>query len=357
MSVRFSNGQAVAVNGKDVEMAPVGDTVNRRDSLDWLSSQESLVGVPRIGDNDLVRLHRARHFLKWGCIVVFGAIAIVAFILVFLYRVPGGLGVNSSGVTVRNELNVWDSITLHGHVALRKIREFTPPFIGPTGWVTVLGNQDDTYTRVEAETAIGFRLGNLISPPIFGDSNLAVLIQPFGMHVASFFFPFFGSFTPSDERIKVEQGDFVAQDSLDFISQLTVHQYRYSDSFLETISASNQESVNPMGGSATFPTADTLVHGLFAQEVADLAPLAVAQSPMFINGTLIEDFNHVRYEYFIPDLIAAVQALSGRVAALEEELLNNVSPYTLTPSVSHSSTPTPSTSQSQTPTPSLPGRR
>ena len=162
------------------------------------------------------------------------------------------------------------------------------PFF-PAGPDMVFGDQAVTYARVQADLAIGFRLatpGN--GATVFLEPGLKVLIEPFGVHIASPFFPFFGVFVFSDERIKENVADLAPADTMRNVLRLQPHSYTYKDSW--------------RAGGQTH-------RGFIAQEVADVLPRSVQRTNGSVDGMPVSDLLTVRKEDFATELVGAVHHL------------------------------------------------
>lgn len=208
-----------------------------------------------------------------------------------------------------NDLIVHGSILHSGSdVMATKDESFTPVLpIGPTGPRFVFGDQAVTYTSIQADFGIGFRLGtsSILMPSgiLLGEPDLKVLIEPFGVHVASVLVPFFGIFVPSDRRIKREVEDLNGASALSNVMNLKPRTYRYEDFWHEARTASGTGS---HGGEGTVPK----IRGFVAQEVEEILPNSVEEKSMKLNGLTVDDFKTLRKEDIITETVAAIQELA-----------------------------------------------
>ena len=103
-----------------------------------------------------------------------------------------------------------------------------------------------------------------------------------------------GTCCVSDRRMKQNIKLTNRASALDIITQLAIKEYEYTSEYLKT---------------------DTWVRngthlGVIAQEAKKVIPMAVNVREKTIAGKVISDFHDVRYDKFVPYLIAAVQQLS-----------------------------------------------
>jgi hypothetical protein len=103
-----------------------------------------------------------------------------------------------------------------------------------------------------------------------------------------------GTCCVSDKRMKHNIKLANLASALDTIKQLAIKEYEYTAEYLKT---------------------DTWVRngthlGVIAQEAKELIPMAVNVREKTVAGKVISDFHEVRYDKFVPYLIAAVQQLS-----------------------------------------------
>ena len=214
-----------------------------------------------------------------------------------------------------NDLIIHDSILHSGSdVLATKDESFTPVLpIGPTGPRFVFGDQAVTYTSIQADFAIGFRLGtsSILMPSgiLLGEPDLKVLIEPFGVHVASVLVPFFGIFVPSDQRIKREVEDVDGAEALSNVMNLKPRTYLYEDFWHQARTASGAgrgegEDSDHWGSSVP------KIRGFVAQEVEMVLPNSVEEKTMKLNGLTVDDFKTLRKEDIITETVAAIQELT-----------------------------------------------
>ncbi len=153
----------------------------------------------------------------------------------------------------------------------------------------------------KAGLAIGFRLGtdSFLTPPniLLGEDGLKVLIEPFGVHVASVFVPFFGIFIPSDERIKTNVTDLDPFEAIRNVLSLRPRTYHYTESWYEMLNEEGEQSEHPKR------------RGFIAQEVREVLPNSVKESAIHLDGETLRDFLDVRKEDIVTEVVSATQTL------------------------------------------------
>ena len=167
-----------------------------------------------------------------------------------------------------------------------------------------MGDQSIPYARVEAGLAIGFRLGtsSFLAPPgiLFGEPDLKFLIEPFGVHVASVFVPFFGIFVPSDDRIKTNETALDTGQCLSNLARLSPKSFSYIDEW---------------AGASTGAIEEGSTHtGFVAQELGSVLPSAIRESTILIGGEEVTDFNEYNLQDLFPEIVGAVQEVTGSTA-------------------------------------------
>ena len=182
---------------------------------------------------------------------------------------------------------------------LRKI-SFSPAVIGPTGDDTVLGDTTVPYARVESLTAIGFRVAtdDLLAPSgiLFGEPDLKMFIEAGGVSIATASTPYFGTFIPSDDRIKTNETDLPSIDALSHVLSLVPKTFYYLESW-----------VNASTGAINGSVPST---GFIAQELATVLPTSIRQTSILINDTEVDDFNTYRLEDLLPQIVGAIHDLA-----------------------------------------------
>lgn len=201
-----------------------------------------------------------------------------------------------------NDLIIHDKIIHSGSDVMAEKIQFTPVLpIGPTGSDFIFGDQSTPYSRLQAGVAIGFRLGtpSFLMPPgvLLGEPDLKMLIEPFGVHVASIFVPFFGIFIPSDERIKTDITDMDSTEALQNVLKLQPKTYYYIDEWHQMLGENTQEERGEKR------------RGFIAQQVKEVFPHSVKENLINLNGETIEDFNELRKEDIVTDVVSALQEM------------------------------------------------
>jgi hypothetical protein len=198
---------------------------------------------------------------------------------------------------------------------------FTPAIpIFPPGEDFIFGDQSIPYARLQSGSSIGFRLGTnssfMPSGVLFGEPDLKVLLEPWGLHVASAFFPFFGIFFPSDERIKTNIADMDINEAFRNVMNLEPRIYNYIDEW------------NAMQGK--YPVEER--RGFIAQEVEEVLPNSITETKMNIKGEVIEDFKDLRKDDIITELVGAFQEMT--YANIVNDVYNNIELYELASQIS-----------------------
>lgn len=217
------------------------------------------------------------------------------------------IGSKTGPVHVRDTLIVDENMEIDGAIVftstpatgLEKIFH-TPVIVGPPGDDIVMGDQSIPYSRVQARDAIGFRLGSSPtgpSPGIFGEPDLKVLIQPFGVQISSFLSPFFGIFIPSDERIKNNVTNLNTTTCLGNLLNLDPVQY-----FL------NEGWATEGGVDASVPQT-----GFLAQNVKDTLLNSVRETELFVDGEVIDDFLQYNINDLFPEVIGSIKEMNNNV--------------------------------------------
>ncbi len=201
-----------------------------------------------------------------------------------------------------NNFIIHDKLLHSGTNVMAEKISFTPVLpIGPTGDDLVFGDQGVTYSRLQAGLAIGFRLGtnSFLTPPgiLLGEPDLKVLIEPFGVHIASILIPFFGIFIPSDERIKTNITDMNVTEAMVNIMSLRPRTYYYTDTWHEML---GEETVESRGEKR---------RGFIAQEVENVLPHSVKQTSLNLDGKIVDDFRDLRKEDLITETVSALQLI------------------------------------------------
>ncbi len=173
-----------------------------------------------------------------------------------------------------------------------------PPF--PNGQNIMFGSMSSTYARLQAGFAIGFRLGLQFTFPLFFEPGLAVLIEPFGVHLALPFFAPFGLFVASDDRIKTNVVSMVAEEGLLNMLALIPVEYEYIPEWKEN---------------GHFE--DGVQHGFIAQQARLVLPQTVRETVVQLGGQTISDFHNLQERKFIPHIVASIQPLYTRLVELE----------------------------------------
>lgn len=196
-----------------------------------------------------------------------------------------------------NDLVVHNRIIHSGSDVMAEKITFSPPVFFPTGDDFVFGDQNIAYARLQAGLAIGFRLGTFsgIAPGMFLQPDLKVLIEPAGVHISSFLFPFFGIFIPSDERIKTNITDMDSVQALRNVLSLRPKTYYYEDWWYEQLGEDDDQFSKPKR------------RGFVAQDVEKVLPNSVKEINMALNGKMTEDFRDLRKEDLVTEVVSAVQ--------------------------------------------------
>ena len=202
-------------------------------------------------------------------------------------------------VRIGNDLIVHEKILHSGSDVMAEKIQFSPPVIFPPGDDFLFGDQAVTYSRLQAGLAIGFRLGTFsgVAPGMFLQPDLKVLIEPAGVHISSFLFPFFGIFIPSDERIKTNVTAMDGMQALKNVMALQPKTYNYEDWWYEQLGEEGSQSDKPKR------------RGFIAQDVEKVLPNSVKKTKMALNGEMVDDFRDLRKEDLVVDAISAIQTL------------------------------------------------
>ncbi len=203
--------------------------------------------------------------------------------------------------------SIIDSFT---HFVYQKIT--LDPAFGPSGPDLLFGDPGATYARLQAFSAIGFRVWDRFFIPIggifdavglFGEPALAVVIGDFANWIHG---PIIGTgpaiLIISDADAKENIKSLDAGRALDMVSNLEPRSFDWKGSTTAGLSAGEKAQM-------------TGIHGFVAQEVGSVIPAAVHQTTDY----LADDFDTTKfpaqslmdYNSLIVELVGAVQSLWG----------------------------------------------
>lgn len=246
-----------------------------------------------------------------GCLAVTTALVLSIVAIVCVFRVPwtqdtkGGTILSKEGNVEIMEgfnLTIHENIIHSGEDIMARKLNFTPEFpLGPTGSNFIFGDQNIPYARLQAEFAVGIRLGtdSFLTPPdiLFGEDGLKFLVEPLGVHVASVFIPFFGVFIPSDERIKTNITTMNTTRALQNVLSLRPTTYRYTEEWYNALGETTEEERGEDR------------RGFIAQEVEQILPHSVRETTMYLGGEYVDDFRDLRKEDIVTEVVGALHEI------------------------------------------------
>jgi len=179
-----------------------------------------------------------------------------------------------------------------------------------TGPVLQVGDTNNPVTRIVASQYIDFFIEEQATMPLFNIPGMQVLISPFGFSVASFSSSF-GTFTPSDQRIKTGIVPFGTG-------------FNYTARFMNFNPVLFNYTAQYCAGFKNCKTT-TQQHGFIAQQIEAIDPSLISKAPYsFIDGTTIPDLTEIKPDGIITYLVKVLQDqvlinqnLLQRVSALE----------------------------------------
>jgi len=243
------------------------------------------------------------------CVFIIAIIAVLSLVSVVALRwtlVEGNTMILHDGMNIEGDLLTQGQMTttgtvnsdkwykIHNCTAIRKIF-FSPMFIFPDGLDILFGHEDTPYTRIEAGTAIGFRL----TPTHHG--SLVLLLSRHFIWAFRHVLLFHGVSGASDGRIKKEVQAIDGTTALNAILGLKPVTYEYEDAYL------NEQDEYKQGERYA---------GFIAQEVETVIPNMVRKTNATIGNTNYDDFRFVQDKRFTPYQIAATKALHAELEAL-----------------------------------------
>ncbi len=205
-------------------------------------------------------------------------------------------------VRAGSDLIVHDRV-LHSGTDVMLDKVFLSPTLQlfPPGQDLLFGDRSVPYSRLQAGLAIGLRLGtdSVLTPPgiLFGEDGLKVLVEPFGVHVASAFFPVVGVFVPSDARIKTDVRHMDGAEALRNVLALRPRTYHYTDEWYDGVLH------------ATAEERAVRRRGFVAQELRRVLPNSVRNTTYLLGGKMVDDFMDVRKEDIVTDVVGALQLM------------------------------------------------